>query len=151
MVGRVWRLMAGVALVLVALSPGMMRRSGAAPPFNDVPPSEPAYSAINELAARGIIKGCDPAANLFCPGDPTLRAQMAALIARAMGWDAEDWGNQFADRCNEAGCIDDDLWRNVGTLQHYGVATGYGPEVFGPRDAVLKQQVVLFVSRALVK
>ena len=32
--------------------------------------------------ARGIIKGCDQQAGLFCPSDPILRAQMAALIAR---------------------------------------------------------------------
>src|SRR5689334_24481640 len=51
----------------------------------------------------------------FGPDDTTLRAQMAALIARAMGWDGEDHGNPFSDD----GGINPSLWRNVGTLAHY--------------------------------
>ena len=39
---------------------------------------------------------------------------MAALIARAVGWDLEDQGNGFSDRNG----VDDNLWRNVGTLAH---------------------------------
>ena len=124
----------------------------AAPPFTDVSPADPAYTAINELAARGIIKGCDPQAGMFCPRDSTLRAQMAALIARAMGWDAEDHGNQFTDRCDpNLGCVDDDLWRNVGTLQFRAVAKGYDATTYGPHSPVLQQQVILFISRAMVR
>jgi hypothetical protein len=44
-----------------------------------------ATEAIAQLAARGIIKGCDSATKAFCPTDSTLRAQMAALIVRTMG------------------------------------------------------------------
>jgi hypothetical protein len=52
------------------------------PRFNDVPAGDPAAEAIAQLAARGVIRGYDPAT--FGPGDRVLRAQMAALIARAM-------------------------------------------------------------------
>ena len=86
--------------------------------FADVAPSDPASTAIDALVERGVIRGCDTATNRFCPADPALRAQMAAMIARAMGWDGENHGNRFTDRCDATqGCIDDDLWRNVGTLQ----------------------------------
>ncbi len=137
-------------LVSLMFSGGLTQVASAAAPFSDVPSNDPAYTAINELAARGIIKGCDAAANKFCPGDPTLRAQMAALIARSMQWDTEDHGNQFADRCDAAqGCIDNDLWRNVGTLQFYGVAKGYDPTNYAPHNNVLQQQVILFISRAM--
>jgi len=122
--------------------------------FGDVKGSDPACEAIEGLAARGIIKGCDQGAKppLFCPKDPTLRAQMAALIARAVGWDAEDHNNTFPDRCKAANtCIDADLWRNVGTLQFYGVAKGFQDGTYNPFDNVLSAQTISFITRALVK
>jgi hypothetical protein len=81
-------LMLGLLLLgVVGLSPAAPGGPvSAAPPFGDVSPSDPAYAAINELASRGIIRGCDPEAGRFCPADP---------IARAMGWDEEDHENQF--------------------------------------------------------
>jgi hypothetical protein len=39
---------------------------------------------VERLAAAGITKGCNPPTNdLFCPGDPVSRAQMAAFLHRA--------------------------------------------------------------------
>jgi hypothetical protein len=104
------------------------------------------------------------------------RAQMAALIARAMSagpgvppttlvppacivagsWDCEDWGTSFTD----PGGIDPNLWRNAGTLQHYGVALGYSAAdcaargrafpCYGPTDPVSYAQTIAFVTRAMV-
>lgn len=68
----------------------------ARPSFGDLPADNPAYEAIGQLAARGIIKGYDT--TMFGPDDEVLRAQMAALIARAMGWGSEGNGNPFPDQ-----------------------------------------------------
>jgi len=114
------------------------------PVYPDVTASTPYAEAIAQLAARGIIRGYQDGA--FGPGDPTLRAQMAALICRAMGWDQEQHDNPFTDR----GPVDDALWRNVGTLAHHGVARGYGDNTYDPTGAVLNAQVVSFVTRAMV-
>ena len=117
------------------------------PHFNDATPSDTgAAEAIAQLAARGIIKGCDPAANLFCPADPTLRAQMAALIVRAMGWSGQNPANPFSDRDG----VDDELWRSIATLAHHGVARGYGDGTYGTTSPVLNVQVISFVTRAMV-
>jgi subtilisin family serine protease len=126
----------------------------AQPTFGDVPQSSAGYEAITQLAARGVIRGYGTAgcaalgvpAPCFGPDDQVTRAQMAALIARAMGWDGEDHGNPFTD----SGGIDPSLWRNVGTLAHYGVAFGYGNGTFGPNDKVTYAQTISFISRALV-
>jgi hypothetical protein len=128
------------------------------PGFGDVPGSAPYADPVRQLAARGVINGCDKEAvpPLFCPDDPTLRAQMAALIVRAMpGWVNESYGNTFTDPIP-----DTELWGRVATLQHYGVAQGYQAEVcqgqgkgvpcFGPLDPVTFGQTLLFVSRAMV-
>ncbi len=116
----------------------------AVPDFPDVSPASPGYEAIAQLAARGIIRGYQD--GRFGPNDTTLRAQMAALIARAMGWDAEDHGNRFPDR----GSVDADLWRNVGTLAYYGVARGYPDGRYRPVAPILNAQVISFIARAMV-
>src|SRR4030095_12123787 len=43
--------------------------------FNDVPASSPFCPFIEELSRRGVTGGCAP--DLFCPGDPVTRQQMA--------------------------------------------------------------------------
>lgn len=128
--------------------------AGTSPTFTDVPASAPFAAAVGELAARGVTRGyaegtCRAlrlAAPCFGPGDPVLRAQMAALIARAMGWDAENHGTPFPD----AGSVDPDLWRNVGTLAFYNVARGYQDGTYDPTGEVLRAQVISFITRAMV-
>jgi hypothetical protein len=119
-----------------------------APPtlrFPDVSSNTPAGVAITEMVARGIIRGYPD--GTFGPADPALRAQMAAMICRAMGWDTEDWGNPFSDQ----GRVDHDLWRNAGTLARYGVARGYGDGTYNPTGNVLYSQSAFFITRAMVQ
>jgi hypothetical protein len=134
-----------------------------------------AFTAITELASRGTIRGYG--GGRFGPADGVQRAQMAALIARAMpagsgtptngtlappaclvagSWDCEDWGTRFTD----PGGIDPNLWRNAGTLQHYQVAFGYTAQdcerrgrafpCYGPTDPVSHAQTIAFITRAMV-
>jgi hypothetical protein len=55
--------------------PGMQR-------FADVPPSNPFYAFIEQMAVRQITLGCG--GGNYCPSDPVLRDQMAAFIIRAL-------------------------------------------------------------------
>ena len=117
----------------------------ARPSFSDVTPaSTGAYDAIGQLAARAIIKGYED--GRFGPTDLTLRAQMAALIARAMSWGNENPANPFPDRNG----VDDELWRSIAILASHGVAKGYGDGTYGTTDPVLNAQVISFVTRAMV-
>lgn len=142
--------------------------------FPDVTDDRADYGAIVALASRGSILGYDN--RTYAPDDGVQRAQVAALIARAMPngpgtpptttmppacvvaatWDCEDWGNNFQDR----GGLDPNLWRNVGTLQHYAVAQGYAAAdcaarglaapCFGPNDPVSYVETVTFITRAMI-
>ena len=114
------------------------------PIFSDVSAGIPGAEAIAQLAARGIIKGYQD--GRFGPDDHTLRAQMAALICRAVGWDTEAYTTPFSDRNG----VDDDLWRNIGTLSYHNVARGYNSSTYGTTDNVLNVQVIAFISRAMV-
>jgi hypothetical protein len=142
--------------------------------FADTPANRADYAAIVALATRGTIRGYN--AQRYGPDDGVQRAQMAALIARAMPagpdtppamltppvcltggtWDCEDWGNTFSDRNG----LDANLWRNAGTLQHYEVARGYSATdcgkkgkaypCFGPTDPVTYAETLTFITRAMV-
>jgi glucose/arabinose dehydrogenase len=112
--------------------------------FSDVPANHPAYTAITELANRGIIQGYGD--GRFGPDDISLRAQMAAMIVRAMGWSGETHTNPFPDR----GSVDDELWADVATLAARNVALGYEDGTYNPTGAVLHLQVISFISRAMV-
>ena len=130
--------------------------------FPDVPTSSGYYQAIRQMSARGIIRGYTN--GYFGPNDPVQRAQAAAFIARGIPsaingnsyWDSENWGNPFSDPSG----VDPNLWRNVGTLNHYGVAGDYAQSTcqqrgvpypcFGPTDSVQEMQVIAFISRAMV-
>jgi len=80
------------------------------------------------------------------PGYAVVRAQGAALVVRAMGWEAEEWGTPFSDQ----GMVDAGLWRAVGTLAHHDVARGWGDGTYRPAVPVASAQVVSLVTRAMV-
>jgi hypothetical protein len=50
--------------------------------FLDVPPSNPFYAFIEQMAVRQITLGCG--GGNYCPADPVLRDQMAAFMIRAL-------------------------------------------------------------------
>src|SRR4051794_38370782 len=165
-----FRLLLALCCAAVLLTGGVGRiqdssAAAAAPSFQDVTTTDPAFNAVAQLATRGIIKGCDQTATppLFCPTEHTLRAQMAALIVRAMGWSGETPTNLFSDKCDPAipaNCIDDELWNDVGILEGKGVAKGYADAAtcapakapcYAPRDDVIYAQTISFITRAMVK
>ena len=57
--------------------------AGGGPTFPDVPPRHPYYTAIMDLASRGIIGGYED--GRFGPGDAVLRAQFAKMIVGTLG------------------------------------------------------------------
>jgi hypothetical protein len=127
-----------VGLVLGVTAQGAIVGEASAATFCDVPTSVPYYEAVTQLSSRGIIRGYDN--GCFGPNDTTLRAQMAAMIARTMGWDAENHGNNFPNR----GSVDADPWRNIGTLHVYGATRGYQDGTYQPTGIVLNAQVISF-------
>jgi hypothetical protein len=113
------------------------------PAFTDLA-GGPSDTAIVELAARGIVHGYGD--GRYGPDDLVLRAQVAGLLTRALGWTGESHPTSFSDQ----GTVDAELWRSVGILAYYGVAHGYGDGTFGPTDQLLQAQSISLISRAMV-
>jgi hypothetical protein len=56
-----------------------------APTFDDVPTDHPFFPFVEALVAAGVTSGCSATPPLFCPDNPVTRAQMAALLSKALG------------------------------------------------------------------
>lgn len=101
-------------------------------------------TAIEALVAAGITDGCAPDDDRFCPGDPVTRAQMASLLARALGLPPVA-GSTFLDTGGSphAGAIE--------SLVARGITAGCDSarDLFCPTDPVTRGQMASFLTRAM--
>ncbi len=131
----------------VAADRTLVARFAVRPAFADVPTGGPAWEALTQLAARGVIKGYGD--GNYGPTDMVLRAQAAALLVRAFGWDnARPNGPMpFSD----VGTVDPELQRAIAILAQRGIAQGYGDGTYGPTDAVTHAQAISLITRSMVQ
>lgn len=99
---------------------------------------------IEWLARAGVTRGCGtPTANIFCPGDPVTRGQMAAFLARALDLppSAGDW---FRD--DDTSVFEDDIER----LAAAGITRGCDSSGanFCPEATVTRGEMAAFLHRA---
>jgi hypothetical protein len=124
-------------------------------PFSDVANNSPEAYPTSRLYSLGITTGTAP--GYYDPGSPVPRYQMATFIARAMGWQYEEWWDYtFSD----IGWLPYEHQRHIRALAHYGVARGYEPATcaafgraypcFVPEDNITNIQTIAFISRANV-
>jgi len=96
------------------------------------------------LAESGITKGCSDTS--FCPTEFVTRGQMAAFLARALGYTDAGGGNLFTD---DNGSV---FEPSIDLLATAGVTKGCNPPVndqFCPNDYVTREQMAAFLVRAL--
>lgn len=96
-------------------------------------------AAIERVAAAGITTGCAP--DRFCPDAPVSRAQLAAMLDRALDLPATT-GDRFRD--------DDGLAHEaaIERVAAAGITTGCAADRFCPGTAVTRAQVAAFLHRA---
>jgi hypothetical protein len=115
--------------------------------FVDVPRSAPFYDEITWLASEGITAGCNPPLNdRFCPGDHVSRGEMAAFLARALGYSAVSGADTFVDDDNSV------FEGDIEKLKAAGVTSGCNPPVnnrYCPGSNVTRGQMAAFLARAL--
>ncbi len=102
---------------------------------------------INAIAQAFITYGCNPPANNnYCPHRTITRAEMAALLVRALGLTDDGGGNTF---------VDDDgseFEADIAKLAAAGITKGCNPPAndrFCPADPVDRGQMAAFLYRAL--
>jgi hypothetical protein len=85
---------------------------------------------------------------MYCPANDVTREQMAVFITRALNQVPADGycgsADPFTDvSFNRWSCI------FIKKLADLGIAAGYGDGSFGPEDSVTREQMAVFITRAL--
>lgn len=95
---------------------------------------------LNSLAAAGIIKGCNPPANtMVCPDAPVTRAEVAALLRRALRLPSGP--DVFSD--------DDGHWAesDINALAAAGITKGCDEAGYCPERTMFRMEAATFMLR----
>jgi hypothetical protein len=114
--------------------------------FPDVPPSNPFYTDIGKLSARGVTLGCG--SGFYCPDDPVTREQMAAFILRATGeFNPPTPPTQRFNDVPPANVF----YKFIDRLAELQITLGCTPDhtLYCPHDPVLREQMSAFILRGL--
>lgn len=98
---------------------------------------------INQLAAAGITKGCNPPANTrYCPDQTMKRAEFAAMLVRALHLEGPAL-NVFSD--------DNGHWAedDINIFAAAGITRGCGSDRFCPDDLLPRDESAAFFHRSL--
>jgi len=140
--GRV-RAVVGVAVLGALL---LSRPSVAVAAFPDVPPSDPAYTAVTGLAAKGALDGFDD--GMFRPHSPMSRAEFAKVVTGAVCRNLDIPAElPFRDVAPTAGATPDLL---QGTARSFaaGLMRGTTSTTFSPDSPVRLAQALTVLVRA---
>lgn len=99
-----------------------------------------AEASFNALAAAGIVKGCNPPANTrVCPEDPVTRAEVAAIVQRAL--DLPPGPDVFGD--------DEGHWgeRAINAIAAAGITKGCDEAGFCPERTMVRGEAASFTVR----
>ncbi len=108
--------------------------------FSDVSDSDDGFSAINELASRGIINGREN--GIFDPEGNMTRAEFATIAVRALGLEA--FGvDSFSDVT-----VADWFYGYVGTAYSKSIVNGMGNGTFSPNGTITREEAAVMVARA---
>ena len=116
--------------------------------FSDLPIGHWADDSIMAIYDAGITSGCSQNPLRYCPGDNVTREQMAAFITRALNQVPADG---YCGTTNPFSDVGFDRWscKYVKKLAELGISSGYGDGRFGPGDFVTREQMAVFLTRAL--
>lgn len=108
--------------------------------FSDVPASHWASRVIQELAAKGLIKGIN--ANQFAPAKQVTRAEFAVMLVRALGM-KEEGSSHFMDVSSES-------WYagGVAAAAKAGIVSGINSKEFAPNAFIKRQEMAAMIVRA---
>ena len=119
-----------------------------APIFDDVAVENFAYQFINAIYNFQITAGCQMNPLMYCPEDAVTREQMAVFITRAMDEVPLDG---YCDTTDPFSDVSFNRWscKYIKKLEELDITSGYGDGRFGPGDSVTREQMAVFLTRAL--
>ncbi len=114
--------------------------------FQDVPPTNAFFDAINLFYQKGITTGCSASPMDFCPFADVTRAEMAVFIVRAVYGGDNFTLNQstpyFLDVPEGSFAY---MW--IQKMYELGITTGCAPQYFCPTSPVTRDEMAVFITR----
>jgi len=119
------------------------------PYFTDVPTTDPFFSYVQKLRDLGITTGCT--ATTFCPGGPVTRADAAAFLVRSkmQGLPANTLTYPATPFFTDVPAISPSF-TYVQKLYELGITSGCGVGLFCPGNALTRQEMAVFLTRAFL-
>lgn len=115
----------------------------ATPKFSDVLESNSHYTAIMNLASRGIIKGYPD--GTFAPEKQITRGQAAKMIVGILGLDTGNVANAgFRDVSPQ-----NEYAGAIAALKQAGIIDGYADGTFRPNESIKRNHMAKIITRAL--
>jgi hypothetical protein len=114
---------------------------GSAPAFADVQEDYWAYTEIQTLTDKQIVKG--NGVNKFFPNQKVTRAQFTTLLVRALKLQSGEFKGAFSD-------VKETDWfaKDIETAEEAGIVNGYNDGTFKPADYISREQMVLMLMNA---
>ena len=108
--------------------------------YSDISPTDWYAEAINFVSSREIMSG--DGTQVFAPQRQLSRAMLTQLLLNFNGGTAKDTSSRFLD-------VDDDAWYTVSVNWAVvnNLASGYGPDKFGPDDPITREQLAAILYR----
>ena len=115
--------------------------------FADVPPTNPFYRFIEQMANLGITVGCNAQGPLYCPSSIVTREQMAAFIIRALGEfnPPPPQSQRFLDVPTSS-----PFYGFIDQMAIRGITLGCGLNLYCPTAPVTREQMAAFLARAVL-
>ena len=110
--------------------------------FTDVNPGDWFYDNVMDAAENGYVSGMGD--GTFGPKNATTRAQFAAMIANAMGYESKpDTKSMFPD-------VPDSYWgvEAINFCAENGIISGYEDGTFQPEKAITRQEAAAILNNA---
>lgn len=132
-------------IVSVTLASAMLLCTNAFAAYTDVPEDSDVYSAVETLSTLGILNGYED--NTFKPDGNITRAEMCAVLCRALGLEAPEtfyYDYSFTD-------VPRDHWAYwyVALCKEHDIVDGMGNDIFAPDSSVTLSQAVKMILSAM--
>ncbi|GAK11611.1 S-layer homology domain-containing protein [Geomicrobium sp. JCM 19039] len=123
---------------------GLVGEAAPNPGYVDVRESHPSFDVIAIATEQGWIQGRS-STNEFNPGNNLTRGQMALILTRAYGLEADDTAQDFTDVSSR----DPEQLEAIRALSSAGITTGYSDGTFRPGEPISRGHFAEFMKRLL--
>lgn len=138
------------AFLARAFLPELLDRGPSVPTFADVPATFWGYTEIEAAVEAGLVRGTGDGTR-FSPNSPITRAQMAAMLCRAVGLDEQTMAAAAPAEMRVFPDVPQDYWAaaDIAAAHAVGLVSGGSDGRFRPEETTKRAHAATVIARAL--